>query len=249
MVSKRSSKSINTRTPTNSLTLQILATEHWSLLATRSQTWSEVMNRITIHLSVTSASLVVLALIAQITEFDMSFRIIAICLTTAVLLLGTLTNIRVSNASVDDISILKGMNRLRAGYIEQDPTIKKYLVTSHYDDRAGVMESYLMGVKRSLPSHIFGSTTMYMHIVNALTAGTLGALLADTAGVGLLVTSIVGILAGVFCLVCWIEVGRRSFSTEKFIANFPTPQENIRNIRKNKSSSKLLMKKQSNKKR
>jgi hypothetical protein len=44
---------------------QILATEHWSLLATRSQTWAEVMSRISIHLTVTSASLVVLALVTQ----------------------------------------------------------------------------------------------------------------------------------------------------------------------------------------
>jgi hypothetical protein len=28
---------------------QLLATEHWSLLATRGTTWSEVMSRITIH--------------------------------------------------------------------------------------------------------------------------------------------------------------------------------------------------------
>ena len=34
---------------------QILATEHWSRLATRSQTWSEIMNRIVIHLTVLSA--------------------------------------------------------------------------------------------------------------------------------------------------------------------------------------------------
>ena len=40
---------------------QILATEHWSLLGTRSTMWSEVMSRITIHLTVVSASLVVLA--------------------------------------------------------------------------------------------------------------------------------------------------------------------------------------------
>jgi hypothetical protein len=44
-----------------SVRAQILATEHWSLLATRSMTWSEVMSRIVIHLTVLSASLVVLA--------------------------------------------------------------------------------------------------------------------------------------------------------------------------------------------
>jgi hypothetical protein len=41
-----------------SVRAQILATEHWSLLATRSMTWSEVMSRIVIHLTVLSAALV-----------------------------------------------------------------------------------------------------------------------------------------------------------------------------------------------
>lgn len=31
---------------------QILATEHWSLLGTRGTTWTEVMSRISIHLTV-----------------------------------------------------------------------------------------------------------------------------------------------------------------------------------------------------
>jgi hypothetical protein len=43
----------------------LLATEHWSLLATRGTVWSEVMSRISIHLTVASASLVVLALVTQ----------------------------------------------------------------------------------------------------------------------------------------------------------------------------------------
>ncbi len=44
---------------------QLLATEHWSLLAARGLTWSEVMSRITLHLTVTSAAVVVLALVTQ----------------------------------------------------------------------------------------------------------------------------------------------------------------------------------------
>ena len=66
---------------------QILATEHWSLLGTRSLTWSEVMSRITIHLTVTSASLVVLALVAQATGFGTGFQVMAIGLAASALVL------------------------------------------------------------------------------------------------------------------------------------------------------------------
>jgi len=75
------SGSAHTATPPQqavSVRAQILATEHWSLLATRSMTWSEVMSRIVIHLTLLSASLVVLALVAQTAGFGLVFRVFAI---------------------------------------------------------------------------------------------------------------------------------------------------------------------------
>jgi hypothetical protein len=100
----------------SSAVAQILATEHWSLLATRGMTWSEVMSRISIHLAVSSAALVVLALVAQATGFGTPFRIMSIGLASAVLVLGTLTHVRVHLASAEDHALVAGMNRLRAAY-------------------------------------------------------------------------------------------------------------------------------------
>lgn len=223
MAAKQNSKPVlKTGNNNNAVRAQILATEHWSLLAARSMTWSEVMSRITIHLSFASASLVVLALVAQVSGFGAPFHIMAIGLTTAVFVLGTLTGVRVNNASIDDAFMLQGMNRLRAGYNDIDPGVKRYFVTGYNDDQTGVMLSYLMGAKRSLPSHIFGSTNMYMCIVNALTAGALGALITSTAGGNTVATVLIGFLSGIICLLCWLEIGRRSFKDGKFTSNFPT---------------------------
>jgi hypothetical protein len=47
----------------------ILATEHWSLLGTRSLIWNEAMSRTTVFLTVLSASIVALALLADATGF------------------------------------------------------------------------------------------------------------------------------------------------------------------------------------
>jgi hypothetical protein len=93
---------------------QLLATEHGSLRAARGMTWSEVMSRITVHLTVASAALVVLALVTQATGFGVAFHVPAIGLTSAVLVLGSLTGVRVHNASREDAAIVLGMNRLRA---------------------------------------------------------------------------------------------------------------------------------------
>lgn len=56
-----------------SVRLQILATEHWSLLATRSLTWTESFSRAQMFLSVLSGAVVALALVAQATSFGDGF--------------------------------------------------------------------------------------------------------------------------------------------------------------------------------
>ena len=51
------------------LQVQILATEHWSLLATCSQSWNESFARAQMFLSALAASVIALALVAQATGF------------------------------------------------------------------------------------------------------------------------------------------------------------------------------------
>ncbi|HLB78229.1 MAG TPA: hypothetical protein VJO72_14460, partial [Candidatus Dormibacteraeota bacterium] len=57
--------------------LQILATEHWSLLATRSLTYTESLNRVTIFLAILSGAMIALALVAQVDRFGPAFISIA----------------------------------------------------------------------------------------------------------------------------------------------------------------------------
>ena len=209
--------------PPAAVRAQLLATEHWSLLATRGLTWSEVMSRISIHLTVASASLVVLALVTQASGFGTAFHVLSIGLTSTVLVLGTMTGIRVHNASLDDAALIIGMNRLRAGYIAVDPSLERYLVTSWNDDAAGVMRTYTMGNDRHLVRHVVGSTSMFMTMTNTIVAGTLGALIADVSGGGPATVSVIGALAGLAYLAAMLEAGRRSFGRERVDTRFPSP--------------------------
>jgi hypothetical protein len=203
---------------------QVLATEHWSLLATRNTLWSEVMSRITIHLTVSSAALVVLALTAQATGFGPTFRMLSIGLASAILLLGTLTGLRVHMASGEDALLITGMNRLRAAYREIDPGIEPYLVASWHDDSAGLQATYTMGIRRSTFLHSVGSTAMFMNAVNSIVAGALGALVADAAGASTAVVVVLGALAGLSYLAAMVEAGRRRFAcTPGGPARFPSP--------------------------
>jgi hypothetical protein len=194
-----------------SVRAQLLATEHWSLLATRSVTWSEVMSRITIHLTVSSASLVVLALVVQASGFGTAFDVMSVGLAAAILLLGTLTATRVHNASTDDAAMIIGMNRLRAAYAELDPSITRFLVTGLHDDVAGIDRTYAMGFPRTMAT------------VNSIVAGTLGALVAHIAGGSTAVVSVLGTLVGVAYLLVMLEIGRRSFGGGPKDVRFPTP--------------------------
>jgi hypothetical protein len=200
----------------------ILATEHWSLLGSRSTTWAEVMSRITIHLTVTSAALVVLALVAQSTGFGPGFRMLSIGLASGVLLLGTLTGIRVLNASEDDAAFIAGMNRIRAAYLALDPGLADHLVTSANDDHAGIMRTYTMGVRRSMLSHVAGSTSMFMNVTNSIVAGILGALVAKAAAGGTAVVAVVGTVAGLAYMAAVMNVARRHFVRSSIPVNFPT---------------------------
>src|SRR4030095_4637687 len=161
-----------------SVRAQLLATEHWSLLATRSTTQSEVLSRITTFLMLVSASIVSLALIGQGTRFGRRFITFALVLLGMVLMIGTLTQVRLGNAAFEDLGHVIGMNRLRAAYVKLDPGIERYLVTSAHDDDPGIWQTYndLMG-PHPIRQPVASSTTFIM-LVNAGLTGVFAALVA-----------------------------------------------------------------------
>ena len=91
------------------------------MLSSRSTTQNELLVRIAIFLTLVSASVVSLALVGQATDFDGRFDAFTIVLFSIVLLVGTLTLLRVQNGSEEDHAYVIGMNRIRAAYAELDP--------------------------------------------------------------------------------------------------------------------------------
>jgi hypothetical protein len=199
-----------------------LSTEHWSLLGTRSMTWSEVMSRITIHLTVVSAFLVVLALTAQATGFGTPFRVLSIGLASAALIMGILTAIRVNTASQEDADLVRAMNRVRHAYVDLVPELAPNLSASTHDDEPGLMHTYALGRPRNLVLHIVGSTSFFLMAVNTLVAGTLAALVAAAARAGSAVTAVIGVAGGLAYAAAHLEVGRRVFGSALSDVRFPT---------------------------
>ena len=64
----------------NPLVLQILMTEHWSLLGARSLVYTESMARTSIFVAALTGSVVALALVGQATDFGDAFTAFALVL-------------------------------------------------------------------------------------------------------------------------------------------------------------------------
>jgi len=198
-----------------SVVAQLLATEHWSLLATRGTMWSEVMSRITILLTVLTGSLVILGLVAQAGGFGTTFQVLAIGLAGAGLILGTLTSVRVFLASDEDAGLILAMNRLRAAYAELAPGIEDQFLTSTRPDEAGLMQTYSLGVRRHPLVHIVGSTNFFVGTVNTLVAGALAALISATMDAATGVVVLVGVLAAVAYFTLFLYAAFRSFGARR----------------------------------
>lgn len=185
---------------TDAVRTQILATEHWSLLATRSLAWSEIYSRAGMFLNVLSAAVVALALVAQATDFGQGFRIFAYLVLPVVLVLGWATYARLSEASYVDLSVVVGMNRLRNAYLELAPELTPYFLTAHTDDVAGIMQTLSFG-RAAGPSEVLSSTPLLVGIISSAVVGSFVGLIVEDLGGTMALYVATGILAGLACVV------------------------------------------------
>jgi hypothetical protein len=123
---------------------QILGNEHWSLLAARSLIWNEAMSRATVFLTVLSASIIALALLADATGFGAQTTTLALVLLPVVFLLGLAANARLVQINSEELQLVMAMNRLRHAYLEIEPGLERYLTSGHHDDEQGVLATYLL---------------------------------------------------------------------------------------------------------
>jgi hypothetical protein len=180
------------------------------------------MGRISAQLTFASASLVFLALAVQGLGHTDTFRMLAISLGVVVLLTGTLTGFRVANASSEDYFFVLGMNRLRAAYVEIDPTLAPYFVTGLHDDQLGVQHTYTMGPVRDV-NHVLASASMFVIVVNSIVAGGLAAFAAWPLGPWIAV--LLAVLAAATNFGLWVVHGKHIYdvNTDRRWVRFPTP--------------------------
>ncbi|MFU8947637.1 hypothetical protein ACLRGF_13000 [Mycetocola zhadangensis] len=208
---------------------QLLATEHWGLLAARGTAQSEVLSRISIFLTLVSAGLVSLALVGQATDFSDAFIACAIVVLAFIELVGALTQIRVLNIGMEDLMYVLAMNRLRGAYAELDPGIEQVFMSSPYDDYVGVQQTYyFLTPKRDL-SQFLGSTMLFIILINSMLLGLLGAAVTVVLSSSIALSIALGLSIVILFFVLCFWLGNRHF--RRTLAGhqplFPSPAEPV----------------------
>jgi len=211
--------------------MQILATEHWSLLATRSLGYTDSFGRANMFFAVLSGAVIALALIAQGGRFDTTFYVAAIFLLAIVFFVGMATIARIGHLNAEDAHWLMGMNRIRHAYLEMRPELGPYFVTGQHDDMRGVFTT--LGMTAAMPGqklfadigHGFQTLPGMLTIIVAAVAGAWGALVAASLGGPVALAIAVGALCFLLTVIGSAFAARRGIaaSAKSWTPNFPTP--------------------------
>jgi hypothetical protein len=117
-----------------------------------------------------------------------------------------------------------GMNRLRAAYLELDPGIERYLVTSAHDDGRGIWQTYdyLMGPN---PTQPLASSVAFILLVNSGLSGVFAALVAVARGAPGPLVGAVAVVCGLAFLGISLTLVVRQYRRmqRRYVALFPTP--------------------------
>ena len=204
----------------------LLAAEHWSLIAARSLVWNEAQSRATVFLTVLSASIIALALLADATGFGAETTTVALVLLPVVFLLGIAAYVRLVQINAEEFQLVLAMNRLRHGYLDLEPGLERYLTTSHHDDQRGVFATYMVDgpTQRSLWLHFLVNTPSIVATVDSAlaTAMVVLGLQAAQAPRAAAVAGGVAAFLLVWALLFWLQ--RQTLRPLRALRpRFPTP--------------------------
>ena len=210
--------------------IQILATEHWSLLATRSLVYQESLGRVNMFLSVLSGAVIALALVAQADRFGPTFIAIAIFMLAVVFFVGVATVRRLLMLNRDDYHTVIGMNRLRHAYLEIHPELEPNFITSPHDDLPGALRT--LGIAQETAQgmgnffHGFVTLPGMVGVIVSSVAGAIGGLAAVGFAAPTYAVVLMGAVAFLAAELLIYQTGRRSFRRfgPSLESRFPTPK-------------------------
>ncbi len=210
--------------------LQILSTEHWSLLSGRSLAYNEAFSRAGMFLSFLSATLIVIGFLVGTLGLTTDLLPIVAVLLVADLYIGLATVGRLIDANGEELLAVRGMNRIRHAYLEMVPGIEPYFVSSAHDDMEGVLISYgeAPGSTRVWRDVLHGLTTTIGMIatIDLMIFAALCSLSSLAAGASVMLAIAVAALGFVVGFAIFAVIGMRTALGQQARGDslFPTPR-------------------------
>jgi hypothetical protein len=197
---------------------QLLSTEHWSLLATRSMSWNEAFSRTGTFLSTLSAGTVALALAGPAMSFGGAFPLFALIVLSVTLFLGIATFVRLVQVNNEDLYWVSGMNLIRAEYARISPGIEKSFVSGHTLDSEGIARTFgAFNVTSNLsPLHMLITTPAIVAVISSAIAGIIAGLLAIQFGHDVTIAIVAGAVIFIAAVIVSISYGLRE--SRRYIA-------------------------------
>jgi hypothetical protein len=202
-------------------TLTALTTEHFTLQGTRASMTAESLGRATIYLGSLSATLVVLALVAQGADSAAEFRIFALAILPGIFVLGAATFVRIIETAIEDNIAAMAINRIRGYYLElAGEEARRFFMLGAHDDHEGVLAN--AGLKIGLARKL-DSVASVIALINSAVAGAAASIAMDALvsrgaaiAAGITVTALAGL--------AHIWLGPRLFfgTLERFPPLFPS---------------------------
>src|SRR6266568_4787026 len=224
----RQGESVSTGAVSPAMRLQILSTEHWSLLASRSLAWNESFSRAGMFLSTLSGAIVALGLVGGASGFGEAFIVLALVILPVVLFVGVATWIRLGASNYHEALCVIGMNRIRAAYLELAPDLERYFVMSAHDDFRGLgvtMGVQLGGGRAFWLAQMLAGTPTVVAALNSVLLGAIAAIAALRVGgapTPVLLMGAAGFVIGV-ALQAWYVRRRIGKLQAGLHPMFPTP--------------------------
>jgi len=202
-------------------------TEHWSLLGARSLVYTEAMSRTSIFVASLAGSVVALALVSQATDFGDGFIAFALVLLPVVYFLGVVTVIRLSQVNWEDARWTQGMNRIRHAYLELEPGLEPYFVTSRYDDDLGILRSSIAMNDWPPRTQAFVAAPGVVAVMSSVVAGAAAGIAAIGLDLGTAAALVLGgvlFVASLGGFAAWAQ-RRIARSRTELDVLFPTPAD------------------------
>jgi hypothetical protein len=184
--------------------LQILTTEHWSLLSTRTLGYQEMFGRTTIFVAVLSGTVVALALVAQATHFGPEALSFGLVLISVALLIGIATFVRCVAINYEDARWVTGMKLLRHAYLQIVPELEPFFLTGHQPGPDQLSLGHGSSQHLASLANSLTTTSSVVAALNSILAGALASDLGALLGAGLIRVVIIG--AGVSLLSAAVHV-------------------------------------------